>query len=273
MEAIEGKRYGPYPLRVCAEKVADFVTATSDDSDRWKQAAPPGWAAAALFVVAPVLLTDPDLGNAGTSVIHGEQRFEWARPLPIETDLTVTGVVPKVRERSGVFFTTFEFEASDHAGPVVQGTSIFLMSGSAAPVSAGEAVGPPSPNARGTNDDLPGRQSGFPSLRRSAARTDLLRYAGATRDWNPIHWDHDSAVAAGLPTIVVHGLLQAAWLLSAASVLSQDFAPVLDARFRFRSPMIAGSEATVTGDVNGKDASARLAIGDREIVSATMTLR
>ena len=24
------------------------------------------------------------------------------------------------------------------------------------------------------------------------------RYAAATRDWNPIHWDHDSAVAAGL---------------------------------------------------------------------------
>ena len=73
--------------------------------------------------------------------------------------------------------------------------------------------------------------------------------------------------------MVVHGLLQAAWLLSAGSVLSDDPAPIADARFRFRSPMIAGSEAAVTGDVNGKDASARLAINDREIVSATMTLR
>jgi acyl dehydratase len=273
MEAIEGRRYGPYPLRVCAEKVADFVTATSDDPDRWKQVAPPGWAAAALFVVAPILLTDPDLGDAGTAVIHGEQRFEWARPLRIEADLTVTGVVPKVRERGGVFFTTFEFEAIDQAGPVVKGTSIFLMSGSASPASAGKAVNPPEPGARGSNDVLPGRQSGFPEVRRSAARSDLLRYAGATRDWNPIHWDHDSAVAAGLPTMVVHGLLQAAWLLSAASVLSDEPAPIADARFRFRSPMIAGSEAAVTGDVNGKDASARLAINDREIVSATMTLR
>jgi acyl dehydratase len=100
-----------------------------------------------------------------------------------------------------------------------------------------------------------------------------MRYAGATRDWNSIHWDHDSAVAAGLPTIVVHGLLQAAWLLSAASVLSEQAAPIADARFRFRSPMIAGSEGAITGDVNGKEASARLAVGDREIVSATMTLR
>jgi acyl dehydratase len=307
MEGIEGKRYGPYPLRVCAEKVADFVTATSDDADRWIEFAPPGWAAAALFVVAPVLLTDPDLGDAGTSVIHGEQRFEWACPLPIEADLTVTGFVPKVRERGGVFFTTFEFEANDQAGLVVKGTSIFLMSGSSSPGPAGDAVNSPSPSARGTNDDLPGSQSIvgggpgalppsivgggtgalpssslgggpgalplFPSLRRSAARSDLVRYAGATRDWNPIHWDHDSAVAAGLPTTVVHGLLQAAWLLSAASVLSEQAAPIADARFRFRSPMVAGAEGFITGDVNGSEVSARLAVGDREIVSATMTLR
>jgi acyl dehydratase len=280
MEAIEGRSYGPYPLRVCAEKVADFVTATSDDVNRWIEFAPPGWAAAALFVVAPALLTDPDLGDAGTSVIHGEQRFEWARPLPIEANLTVTGLVPKVRERGGVFFTTFEFEANDQEGPVVKGTSIFLMSGSASPASAGDAVDPPSPSARGTNEVLPGGNSSlggmpgaFPSVRRSAARSDLVRYAGASRDWNPIHWDHDSAVAAGLPTVVVHGLLQAAWLLSAACVLSGQPHPIADARFRFRSPMIAGSEGTITGDVNGREASARLAVGDREIVSATMTLR
>lgn len=273
MEAIEGKRYGPYPLRVCTQNVADFVTATSDDPDRWIEFAPPGWAAAALFVVAPALLTDPDLASAGASVIHGEQRFEWTGPIPVETDLSVTGVVSRVRERGGVFFTTFDFEANDQAGPLVQGTSIFLISGSAPPATAGEAVNPPPPSARGTNDVLPGSQSGFPSMLRSAARSDLMRYAGATRDWNPIHWDHDSAVAAGLPTVVVHGLLQAAWLLSAAGVLSDQAAPITDARFRFRSPMIAGSEGAITGDVNGRVASARLAVGDRETVSATMSLR
>ena len=262
---------------MCAEKVADFVAATSDDPGRWTEFAPPGWAAAALFVVAPFLLTDPDLGEAGTSVIHGEQRFEWVRPLPIEADLTITGLVPKVRERGGVFFTSFEFEAKDQAGVLVTGTSTFLMSGSASPATAGEAEHPPLPGARGANDPVPAfhpaGNPGFPPLRRSAARSDLVRYAGATRDWNPIHWDHASALAAGLPTIVVHGLLQASWLLSAASVLSGHAAPIAHARFRFRSPMIAGSEGAITGDVAGREASARLAVGDREIVSATMTLR
>ena len=83
MEALEGRTYGPYPLRVCAEKVSDFVAATSDDPDRWTAVAPPGWAAAALFVVAP---ESPDAtlisGEAGIAVIHGEQRFDVGPPAP-----------------------------------------------------------------------------------------------------------------------------------------------------------------------------------------------
>lgn len=272
MEALEGRSYGPYPLRVCAEKVFDFVGATSDDPERWTLVAPPGWAAAALFVVAPWLLTDPDLGQAGSAVIHGEQRFAWARPIPIEADLNVTGVVTRVRERGGVFFTTFEFEAGDASGALVTGSSVFLMSGSGPPASA-EPAQPPLPATRGRNDALAGHQTRFPVLRRSASRADLVRYAAATRDWNPIHWDHSSAVAAGLPTIVVHGLLQAAWLLSAGSALSDQPAPFTEARFRFRSPMTAGSEGSVSGDVEGKAVSARLVMGENELVSATMTLR
>ncbi|MEX0620504.1 MAG: MaoC family dehydratase [Solirubrobacterales bacterium] len=147
------------------------------------------------------------------------------------------------------------------------------MSGSSPPAAVSEPVELPSPSTRGSNDPVPLSETGFPALRRSASRSDLVQFAAATRDWNPIHWDHDSAVAAGLPTIVVHGLLQAAWLLSAASVLSPQAAPIADARFRFRSPMVAGSEGAFTGDIVGTQASARLAIGDREIVSATMTLR
>ena len=270
---MEGRSYGPYPLRVCAEKVADFVAATGDDPGRWDNFAPPGWAAAALFVVAPRLLTDPDLGAAGASVIHGEQRFQWNRPIPIEGHLQVTGTVSRVRERGGVYFTTFEFEAVDHSGPLLTGVATFLMSGTSPPVSPTEPLDPPLPAAVGSNDPLPARSGGFPRLRRSASRADLLRYAGATRDWNPVHWDHASAVAAGFPTIVVHGLLQASWMLSALCMATEGSAPVAEAKFRFRSPMVAGSEATVSGDLQAKAASSELVIGDREIVSATMVLR
>jgi acyl dehydratase len=273
IEAIEGKGYGPYPVRVCAEKVADFVRATTDDRQRWTAYAPPGWAAAALFVVAPKLLRDPDLGDAASSVIHGEQRFGWVRPIPVEADLLVTGNVSRVRSRGGVWFTSFEFEARDDNGPVVNGTSTFLMAGGSPPASSDEPAALPAPHSRGSNDALPESPDGFPTFRRSASRSDLVSYAGATADWNPVHWDHESAVAAGFPTIVVHGLLQAAWLLSAASTLSKASVPIAEARFRFRSPLLAGAEATVVGDAQGPGVTARLVIGDQEIVSATMVLR
>ena len=163
MEAIEGKSYGPYPLRVCAEKVADFVTATFDDPDRWKHVAPPGWAAAALFVVAPVLLTDPDLGDAGTSVIHGEQRFEWFAPASDRVGSERHGLVPKVRERGGVFFTTFEFEATDaRRGRSRKGRRSFSCPGRP-PASAGEAVKPPAAGCPWQNDVLPGGNQAFRS--------------------------------------------------------------------------------------------------------------
>ncbi len=83
------QRFGPHRFRVCLENVADFVSATGDDSDRWVEAAPPGFVAAALFVVAPDLLSQ----FTDRSVIHGEQTFTWHEPLGIETDLSVSGTV------------------------------------------------------------------------------------------------------------------------------------------------------------------------------------
>ena len=78
------------------------------------------------------------------------------------------------------------------------------------------------PEERGINEipveqPLPAVGSPLPPLAKSASRGDLLRYAAATGDWNPIHWDHEAAVSAGLPGIVAHGLLMAAWVVQAAA--------------------------------------------------------
>ncbi len=43
-------------------------------------------------------------------------------------------------------------------------------------------------------------------------RTDLVRYAGASGDFNPIHHDQTFAEAAGLPTVFGHGMLTAAFV-------------------------------------------------------------
>lgn len=45
-------------------------------------------------------------------------------------------------------------------------------------------------------------------------RTDIVRYAGASGDFNPIHHDEGFAKAAGLPSVMAHGMLSAGLLAS-----------------------------------------------------------
>jgi 3-hydroxybutyryl-CoA dehydratase len=45
-------------------------------------------------------------------------------------------------------------------------------------------------------------------------RTDFVRYAGASGDFNPIHHDEAFARSAGLPSVMAHGMLSAGLLAS-----------------------------------------------------------
>ena len=45
-----------------------------------------------------------------------------------------------------------------------------------------------------------------PEFRHELTRTDLVRYAGASGDFNPMHHDEVQATAAGLPSVFGHGM-------------------------------------------------------------------
>jgi acyl dehydratase len=51
-----------------------------------------------------------------------------------------------------------------------------------------------------------------PSLSHALTRTDLVMYAGASGDFNPMHTDEVAAQAAGLPSVFGHGMLSAGLL-------------------------------------------------------------
>lgn len=244
---LEGKTYGPRPWGVAVDAVADFVDLTGDDPDRWPGSAPPGFAAAALFAVAPDLLAE----LYDSSVIHGEQTFEWKRRLPIGSLLDVTGTVTRVRERGGVHFITFEMAAKDGPDVVVAGRSLFLVSGEAIPGGEPEFV---RPEPHHSYAGEPGE------AQMSASRADLVKYASATRDWNPVHWDHEAGLAAGFPGVVVHGLLQAGWALRIAAAASESARPFKSARFRFRNPLLPARP--VDHSLTSRDGSLEVVIAD-----------
>lgn len=74
-------------------------------------------------------------------------------------------------------------------------------------------------------------------------RTDLVRYAGASGDFNPLHHDHEFASKAGLPDVMAHGMLSAGLL---ASALTRWFGAGSVRRYsvRFRSPVWPGDALT-----------------------------
>jgi hypothetical protein len=47
----------------------------------------------------------------------------------------------------------------------------------------------------------------LPPLSVPVSRTDVVRYAGASGDFNPIHWNDRVAESVGLPGVVAHGML------------------------------------------------------------------
>lgn len=258
IEGLEGRVFTDRPFRICSEKVAEFVDATGDDPRRWTSAAPPGFAAALLFVVAPDLLSNPAVEGA---VVHGDQSFTWFEPLTVETDLLVTGTVSRVRKRGDTAFVNFLLEARDENDVMLEGRSTFLVGGSFGAVS--EEI-PPIPVEERGESELAGTSLPSP---RSASRSDLVRYAAATRDWNPIHWDHTSAVAAGLGGVVVHGLLQSSWLTQVAALIGPVDRPLDSAHYRYKAPLRPGAEARVEGVVDDVEPELRLMKGDEVTVT------
>ncbi|MDP9418308.1 MAG: MaoC family dehydratase [Actinomycetota bacterium] len=78
----------------------------------------------------------------------------------------------------------------------------------------------------------------LPSVTVRVTRADLVRYAGASGDFNPIHWSERVARSVGLPDVIAHGMLTMA---QAARVLTEwtgDPGALLEYAVRFPRPVV-----------------------------------
>lgn len=276
---LVGRSYGPFHLRTSVEKVEEYVLATGDDPGRWEFHAPPGFAAVALFKSAPAFFEDEDAADYAGTLVHVDQTFRWHRPLPQEIDVAVAGEVESVRHRGEMYFVTFTTRTLDDDGTVfLEASSTFLMTEGSLPKEKVTVESEPEWNARADNQtpaplNMPAVGEELPVMLKSASRADLVRYAGATRDWNPIHWDHAAAVEAGLPGIIAHGLLMAAWVAQAAARVVDGPQPLLDMRLRFRQPLRPAAQAEVSAEVKADDALSCVIRSDgTDLVTADATL-
>ncbi len=85
-------------------------------------------------------------------------------------------------------------------------------------------------------------------------RADLVRYAGASGDLNPIHWSDRVATSVGLPGVIAHGMLTMGLAGRAVSDWAGDPAALVEYQVRFGRPVVVpdddtGAEVTVRGRV------------------------
>ena len=88
-------------------------------------------------------------------------------------------------------------------------------------------------------------------------RADLVRYAGAAGDFNPIHWNERTAKAVGLPDVIAHGMFTMALAGRFLTEWAGDPAAVTEYGVRFSAPVVVpdddkGALVEVSGVVTGK---------------------
>jgi acyl dehydratase len=111
--------------------------------------------------------------------------------------------------------------------------------------------------------ELPGREF-------RVARADLIRYAGASGDFNPIHWSDRIAKDVGLPTVIGHGMLTMALAARLLTDWAGDPGAVVEYGARFSRPVVVPDDAdgvvvAVTGTIT--------AVRDDGLVDVELTVK
>jgi acyl dehydratase len=94
----------------------------------------------------------------------------------------------------------------------------------------------------------------LPARQYQLTRADLVRYAGASGDINPIHWSDRVATGAGLPGVIAHGMLTMGLAGRLLTEWTGDPGAIVEYGVRFARPVVvpdddAGVTLTVSGVV------------------------
>ncbi|HET6291321.1 MAG TPA: MaoC family dehydratase [Amycolatopsis sp.] len=83
-------------------------------------------------------------------------------------------------------------------------------------------------------------------------REQLVRYAGASLDFNPIHWNETFAKEVGLPDVIAHGMLTMALGARLVTDWLGDPGRLVDYFARFTRPVVVPNDGAATIEFTGK---------------------
>jgi acyl dehydratase len=139
-QSLKGKEYGRIEFRVDRDHVVRFAAAIGEEAPLFRdpvaaraagygeQIAPPTFVTAMQIMTSGQVVLDPELGLDYSRVVHGEQEYEWARPLRVGENLTATPRIADIYARGSNEFLVIESEIRDEEGETVTVARSTLLS-------------------------------------------------------------------------------------------------------------------------------------------------
>ena len=130
-QSLKGKEYQEILFRVERDRATQFANAVGEDDERFidaeaaKQAgfgdqiAFPTFPTVMQILASAQVVVDPELGLDYTRVVHGEQEYEWRRPIVVGDELRATPRIADIYSRGPNEFLVIEAEILDGSGEVV----------------------------------------------------------------------------------------------------------------------------------------------------------
>jgi acyl dehydratase len=97
------------------------------------------------------------------------------------------------------------------------------------------------------------------------SRAALVRYAGASGDFNPIHWNEKFAKEVGLPDVIAHGMFTMASAIRVVTDWVGDPGAVAEYGVRFTRPVVVPNDETGAVIEVGAKVAAKLSEEDRTV--------
>ncbi len=129
---LVGKQYPPQAYEVGREKIREFAAAVGDSNPAYRDVdaakalghddlvAPPTFAVVVTRGPQIAVIDDPDLGLDFSRVVHGDQKFQFTRPIVAGEVLHTTASVHSARTMAGNDILTIRSDVADETGaPVV----------------------------------------------------------------------------------------------------------------------------------------------------------
>ncbi|HJP66816.1 MAG TPA: MaoC family dehydratase N-terminal domain-containing protein [Actinomycetota bacterium] len=128
---LKGKEYGEVSFSIDRDHVIRFCDAIGEDDPVYRdpaaakeagydeQIAPPTFITAMQIQTSGQVVMDQDLGLNYSMVVHGEQEYEYTRPLQVGETLTATPRIADIYARGPNEFLITEAEIKDASGETV----------------------------------------------------------------------------------------------------------------------------------------------------------